>query len=150
MLNVGFAGALLATGELSGVEGRLDDADRQVMSLTSDDGAASSARVAEIAFVDEDELRRVPGHIEMYRAALAQVRGDVPATVEHARRALELALKDDHMVRAGAPAFWASPSGPEATSERLIGHGASASRGSSGRDTSRTHLGPPSPLVTSP
>ncbi|MGA3354484.1 MAG: LuxR C-terminal-related transcriptional regulator [Acidimicrobiales bacterium] len=105
VLNVSFAGALLATGELSGVEGRLDDAERQVMPLTSDDGAASSARVAEIAFVDEDELRRVPGHIEMYRAAVAQVRGDVPATVEHARRAFELALKDDHMVRAGAAGF---------------------------------------------
>jgi len=105
VLNVGFAGALLATGELSGVEGRLDDAERQVLPLTSDDGAASSARVAEIAFVDEDELRRVPGHIEMYRAAVAQVRGDVPATVEHARRAFELALKDDHMVRAGAAGF---------------------------------------------
>ena len=105
VLNVGFAGALLATGELSSVEGRLDNAERQLMPLTSDDGAASSARVAEIAFVDEDELRRVPGHIEMYRAALAQVRGDVPATVEHARRTLELALEDDHMVRAGAAGF---------------------------------------------
>lgn len=36
---------------------------------------------------------------------------DVPATVEHAQRALELALDDDHVVRAGAAgllgiAFW--------------------------------------------
>ena len=105
VLSVCFAGALLATGELSGVEGRLDDAERQVMPLTGDDGAASSARVAEIAFVDEGELRRVPGQIEMYRAALAQVRGDVPATVEHAQRAMELAIEDDHVVRAGAAGF---------------------------------------------
>jgi LuxR family maltose regulon positive regulatory protein len=69
VLSVGFAGALLATGELSGVEGRLDDAERQVMPLTGDDGAASSARAAEIAFVDEGELRRVPGQIQMYRGA---------------------------------------------------------------------------------
>ena len=41
----------------------------------------------------------------MYRAALAQVRGDVPATVEHAQRAMAMATEDDHMVRAGAAGF---------------------------------------------
>jgi LuxR family maltose regulon positive regulatory protein len=105
VLSVCFAGALLATGELSGVEGRLDDAERQLMPLTGGDGAASSARVAEIAFVDEGELRRVPGQIEMYRAALAQVRGDMRATVDHARRVLAVACEDDHVARAGAAGF---------------------------------------------
>ena len=41
----------------------------------------------------------------MHRASLAQVRGDVPATVRHAQRAMELALEDDHIVRAGAAGF---------------------------------------------
>ena len=51
--------------------------------------------------------------IELYRAALALARGDVPGTVRHARRALEVALADDHLCRAGASgilglASWAS------------------------------------------
>ena len=93
VLSVGFAGALLASGELAGVEDRLDDAERRMH--------ASQRSAA----ADAGELRRVPGHIAMFRAGLAQVRGDVPATVEHAQRALELALDDDHVVRAGAAGF---------------------------------------------
>ena len=49
----------------------------------------------------------------MYRAALALARGDVPGTVRHARRALDLAPEDDHLGRAAAAALlglasWAS------------------------------------------
>jgi LuxR family maltose regulon positive regulatory protein len=104
VLSVGFAGALLASGELGGVEGRLDDAERQVTSLTGIE-AGTSAHAAEIAFVDEGELRRVPGQIEMYRTALAQARGDVRATVEHAQRVLAVATEDDYVARAGAAGF---------------------------------------------
>jgi LuxR family maltose regulon positive regulatory protein len=93
VLAVTFAGALLLSGELAGVEGRLDDAERRI--------DASPGSVVG----DEGELRRLRGDIEVHRAALAQVRGDVPATVEHAQRALELALEDDHVVRAGAAGF---------------------------------------------
>ena len=62
---------------------------------------------------DEEEYRRLPGMIELYRAALALARGDVPGTVRHARRALDVALADDHLCRAGASgmlglASWAS------------------------------------------
>jgi LuxR family maltose regulon positive regulatory protein len=62
---------------------------------------------------DEDEYRRLPGAIELYRSALAMVRGDVPGTVRHARRTLDRALAEDHGVRAGAAgflglAFWRS------------------------------------------
>jgi LuxR family maltose regulon positive regulatory protein len=93
VLSVTFAGALLESGELAGVEDRLDDAERR---MDASGGSAAG---------DERELRRVPGNIAMYRAALAQVRGDVTATVEHAQRALELAFEDDHVVRAGAAGF---------------------------------------------
>ena len=53
------------------------------------------------------------GMIELYRAAQALARGELPGTVRHARRALELAPGDDHLCRAGASgmlglAFWAS------------------------------------------
>ena len=101
VLAVTFAGALLMSGEFVGVEGRLDDAERRIDALPGS------------GVGDEGELRRIRGAIEVYRASLAQVRGDVPATVEHAQRARELALEDDHVVRAGAAgflgiAFWTS------------------------------------------
>ena len=59
------------------------------------------------------EFRRLPAEIELYRAALALVRGDVPGTVRHARRALDLSPADDHLGRASAAALlglasWAS------------------------------------------
>ena len=93
VLAVTFAGALLLSGELAGVEGRLEDAERRI--------DASPGSVVG----GEGELRRLRGDIEVHRAALAQIRGDVPATVEHAQRAMELALEDDHVVRAGAAGF---------------------------------------------
>jgi LuxR family maltose regulon positive regulatory protein len=61
--------------------------------------------VAEIAFLDQGELGRVPGQIEMYRAALTQVRGDVRATVVHAQRVLAVATEDDYVACAGAAGF---------------------------------------------
>ena len=112
VLSVGFAGALLSGGELEGVESRLRDAERW-LDVTTGIDARSVARSAEMVVADEQEYRRLPGMIELYRAALALARGDVPGTVRHARRALEVALADDHLCRAGASgilglASWAS------------------------------------------
>ncbi|HET6966444.1 MAG TPA: LuxR C-terminal-related transcriptional regulator [Acidimicrobiales bacterium] len=53
----------------------------------------------------EVELRNLPATAEMYRAALAQARGDITGTVAHARRAADISGPDDHMSRAGAPGF---------------------------------------------
>jgi hypothetical protein len=52
--------------------------------------------------VDDEEFRRLPAMIELYRAALALARGDGPGTVRHARRVLDLAPADEHLGRAGA------------------------------------------------
>jgi LuxR family transcriptional regulator, maltose regulon positive regulatory protein len=111
VLSVSFAGALLAGGELEGVEGRLRDAERWL------DGAAGigkggQAPSAEMVVVDDEEFRRLPAMIELYRAALAMAQGDLPGTVRHARRALELSPEEDHLCRASAAglsglAFWA-------------------------------------------
>ena len=101
VLSVGFAGALLSGGELEGVESRLRDAERW-LDVTTGIDARSQARSAEMVVADEDEYRRLPGMIELYRAALALARGDVPGTVRHARRALDLALAEDHLCRAAA------------------------------------------------
>jgi LuxR family maltose regulon positive regulatory protein len=44
--------------------------------------------------VNDEELRRLPAGIELYRSALAMARGDVLGTVRHARRAMPVpALK---------------------------------------------------------
>jgi LuxR family maltose regulon positive regulatory protein len=112
VLSVGFAGALLSVGELEGVESRLRDAERW-LDVTTGIDARSVARSAEMVVADEEEYRRLPAMIELYRAALALARGDVPGTVRHARRALGVALAEDHLCRAGASgmlglAFWAS------------------------------------------
>ena len=112
VLSVGFAGALLSGGELEGVEGRLRDAERW-LDATTGIGAGSPAPPAEMVVADEEEYRRLPGTIELYRAAQALARGEPVGTVRHARRALDLAPEEDHLCRAGASGFlgltsWAS------------------------------------------
>ena len=112
VLSVGFAGALLSVGEFEGVEARLRDAERW-LDATTGIRAGTPAPPAGMVVADEEEFRRLPAEIELYRAALALARGDVPGTVRHARRALELAPEDDHLCRASAAgllglASWAS------------------------------------------
>jgi LuxR family maltose regulon positive regulatory protein len=129
VLTVGFAGALLLAGEFEGVEERLRDAERW-LSMTE-----SEAQAAGMVVADEAGFHSLPGTIEAYRAALALVGGDVQSTVTHARRALELAPAEDHLIRASAAgvlglAYWANgdlEAGYEAYSEcvdglRRVGH----------------------------
>jgi LuxR family maltose regulon positive regulatory protein len=101
VLSAYFAGVLLLGGELEGVEGRLRDAERWLEPATGD---CSEPQVpsAEMVVADEEEYRRLPALIELYRAGQALARGDAPGTVRHAQRAIELALDDDHLCRASA------------------------------------------------
>jgi LuxR family maltose regulon positive regulatory protein len=101
VLSVYFAGALLISGKLEGVEGRLRDAERW-LEPTTGDRKGPQVPPAEMVVADEEEYRRLPGTIELYRAGLALARGDVPGTVRHAQRALELAPDDDHLCHASA------------------------------------------------
>jgi LuxR family maltose regulon positive regulatory protein len=101
VLSVYFAGALLTSGELEGVEGRLRDAERWLDPATGD-REEPQVPSAEMVVADEEEYRRLPGTIEMYRAGQALARGDAPGTIRHAERAIELALEDDHLCRASA------------------------------------------------
>jgi LuxR family transcriptional regulator, maltose regulon positive regulatory protein len=109
VLAVGFIGALMARGEFEGVEERLRDVERW---LEPTGGRAGTwTRPAGMVVVDEEELPRLPGAVEMYRAGLALVRGDAPATIGHAQAAIDRAAEGDHLVRAGASAlsglaFW--------------------------------------------
>jgi LuxR family maltose regulon positive regulatory protein len=112
VLSVGYAGALLVSGQLEGVEARLRDAERW-LDTTADRQPGSEAPSTGIVVVDEEEFRRLPGAIAIYRAAQALALGDVAGTVTHAQRALGLVAEDDHLGRGAAAGFlgltyWAS------------------------------------------
>jgi len=101
VLSVYFAGALLISGELEGVEDRLRDAERWLGPARGHREEAQGAP-GEMVVADEEEYRRLPATIELYRAGQSLARGDAPGTVRHAQRAIELALDDDHLCRASA------------------------------------------------
>src|SRR6266498_1165010 len=106
VLSVYYAGALLLNGKLEGVESRLRDAERWLGTNTnrSERPEASSA---EMVFVDEEEFRRLPGWIAIYRAASALALGDVHDTVKYARQALELVPEEEDLGRGAAAGFLA-------------------------------------------
>jgi LuxR family maltose regulon positive regulatory protein len=112
VLSIGLVGVLMASGELERVEGPLRDAERW-LDTTTGSGRGAHAESVEMVVVDDEGYRRLPGTIEMYRAAQAQARGDALGTVRHARRAIDLSPDDDHLCRAAAAGFlglasWAS------------------------------------------
>src|SRR4051794_25418025 len=93
----------LSEGDFDGVEAWLDAAE-----ASADSAAASSpsaASPAEAARDRDAELRWLPAMAAMYRASVAQARGDVDGTVGHALRALALAGPEDHFPRAAAAGF---------------------------------------------
>ena len=112
VLSVAFAWVLLSVGEFEGVESRLRDAERW-LDATTGPGAGSPAAPAEMVVANEEEYRRVPATIELYRAAQALARSEPLGAIRHARRALDLAPEDDHRSRASAAgmsglALWGS------------------------------------------
>lgn len=112
VLSIGLVGVLMASGELEGVERPLRDAERW-LDTTTGSGEGAHGESVEMVIVDDEAYRRIPGTIEMYRAAQAHARGDAPGTVRHARRAIDLSPEDDHLNRAAAAGFlglaaWAS------------------------------------------
>ena len=112
VLSVNFAGVLLMSGELEGVEGRLRDAERWLVPATGHREEPQDPSAAMVV-ADEEEYRRLPATIELYRAGQALAQSDAPGTVRHAQRAIELAREDDHLCRASAAAllglvYWGS------------------------------------------
>ncbi len=98
VLAMGFVGALMASNEFDDVERRLGDIERLL-----NGGRARSG--TEIVVVDERELARLPGCIELYRAGLALIGGDPAGTLPHARLAVVRAPEHDHLTRASADAL---------------------------------------------
>ncbi len=106
VLNIGYVGALMARGESHDVEARLRDAEWWVPA-PGDAREGQESPSASPIVADEAEFRRLPSAIALYRAAQAHLRDDTPATLAHARRALDLAGEDDHFGRGGAAGFLA-------------------------------------------
>src|SRR5258706_1359624 len=94
VLSNGYAGALLATGDVEGVEPLLRVAERWL-----DGNRAAASRMV---VVDDAEFRRLPAGIAVHRAGQALMLGDHTTTVIHARRALDLLEVDDHLGRGAA------------------------------------------------
>jgi len=120
VLSLLYAGAVMSNGGVEGVETRLQDAERW-LNMKSEGSERSDITPAEarpeqsrrMIVVNEEEFRRLPGAIAMYRAGMALVRGDVPETVTYARRVFDLVPEEDHLGRGGAAAliglaFWAN------------------------------------------
>ncbi len=97
VLCLGYAWALLNSGELEASETRLRDAERWID--LPDDVAAR------MIIVDEAEYRALPASIASARAYRALALGDIPATMDYARRALALAAEDDVIRRTQATAL---------------------------------------------
>jgi LuxR family maltose regulon positive regulatory protein len=104
VLSATFAGTLLASGELDGVEARLRDAERW-LDTTPETGGRARTSSGSMIVVNEEEFPRLPGQIALWRAGIAQLRGQSDDTVMFARRALDLVREDDHLVRGGAAAL---------------------------------------------
>jgi LuxR family maltose regulon positive regulatory protein len=112
VLSVYYAGALLIGGNLEAVEFRLRDAERW-LEIAADTGQLPEATAVERVVANEEEFRKLPVSIAIYRAALAQARGDIAGTARHAQRALDHLQPGDHLGRGGAAGFlglalWAS------------------------------------------
>ncbi|KAE8763917.1 LuxR C-terminal-related transcriptional regulator [Georgenia thermotolerans] len=114
-LGLTHAGTLLMHGELDGVEARLHDAERWVEARLSaaraDTGEDAQDAPPSTAGQDappstggqDPRVRKIQGEVAVYRAAQARIRGDVAATVMHARRVLDL-LGEDAALERGAAA----------------------------------------------
>ena len=96
VLSVFYGWLLLVAGDADALEPRLHDAERALASVPRGSAALGA---------DTDELRTLPSTIAIYRASVAQARGDLTGTAEHARRALGLAGPDDHLARGSAAGF---------------------------------------------
>ena len=98
VLSIWSAWSHLMSGDLDAMEHWLDAAEAALEAATQDPELARG-------WADTEDLRTAPASIQIYRASIAQARGDVISTVRHARRALDLAGPDDHLIRGQARAF---------------------------------------------
>ena len=114
VLSIVSAWSRLMSGDLDAMESQLDAADAAL------DAGARDPKLA-ATWADTEDLRTAPATISVYRASLAQARGDVAGTVRHARHAFDLAGPEDHFIRGAGGGFlglaaWAAGDVAEALS----------------------------------
>jgi LuxR family transcriptional regulator, maltose regulon positive regulatory protein len=100
--------ARLSEGDLDGAERWLEDANTALQTTTRELAAVRvprQGRLADAARAREKELLALPAQAGVYRAGVAQARGDVEGTIAHARRALALAGPADHVARSGGAGY---------------------------------------------
>jgi LuxR family maltose regulon positive regulatory protein len=95
-LSVFYGWMLMVTGDLGAVETRLDDATHTLANAPADVRAN---------WAETDELRSLPATIAIYRASLAQARGQMDDIAVHAQHAVDLTGPDDHLARGAATSF---------------------------------------------
>lgn len=98
VLSLTAAWSAMMTGDLDGMERWLDAAESALAAGDRDPALAAT-------WVETEDLRTAPAMVWLYRAALAQARGDVPAIARHARAVLALAGAEDSFVRGAASGY---------------------------------------------
>lgn len=94
VLNVNYVGMLMQNGQFGGVESRLREIEQW---LATPEGSRRPP-----IYVIEEEFRRLPISVHMYRAAIALAQGDMVNSRRHAGKVLELARGDDDFPRGAA------------------------------------------------
>lgn len=107
VLSTYYAWALMGSGELEAGISHLRDAEQWL------EYAANTNELGAMVVVDRAGFETLPSRIALARSFLAVAAGDQPATVEHARLALELLPEEDQDWRAGAAillalSYWGS------------------------------------------
>ncbi|MBL8133561.1 MAG: tetratricopeptide repeat protein [Anaerolineae bacterium] len=88
VLSVGYAWALLDSGEMDGSEARLRDAERWLDAPSND-----------MVVADKEQFRSLPATIAAARTYRALAFGDIPGTVKYARQALDRVPEEDYYRR---------------------------------------------------
>ncbi len=101
LLATAFAWSRLSEGDLDGVGDWLDAAQAALRPVVATDAVPVDDAARDL----DEELRGLPALIEVYRASVAQARGDFAGTARHARHALTLAGTDNHRARGAAAGF---------------------------------------------
>jgi LuxR family maltose regulon positive regulatory protein len=96
VLAITLVGARMATGDTTGVEQLLDG-------IESSLGETTRPPV----YVDDEQFDGLAAQVEVYRAGLALLSGDLDDTIAHATRALDLIEPADHLRRGSATALLA-------------------------------------------
>ena len=104
VLAMEFVGALMASNEFDDVERRLGVIEELIEGRDLAVVSSATGGRTGLVVVDTDEHARLPGTIELHRAGLALVRGDLANAQLHAHRAADRAPGEDHLTRASADA----------------------------------------------